>query len=196
MTLQDILPYSKTLLDAVLQEGDIAIDATIGNGHDTVFLARKVGKRGNVYGFDIQREAIEKTKARLKEQGLLERVTLYQTSHHHLIDTIPIQKHGLIKAAVFNLGYLPRGNKAIVTKGKTTIAAVKQLLQILQPGGLIVLVVYHGHPEGKKERDELLEFVQTIEQSKASVLRYQFMNQRNDPPFILAIEKNSLPYEG
>jgi len=191
MSLERILPFSKTLLRSVLQAGDIAIDATVGNGHDTVFLAEQVGHAGKVFGFDIQQEAIEKTKARLIEKNLLDRVQLFQTSHANLLKTIPKDAHGKVKAAVFNLGYLPGGDKSIVTKAPSTIAAIEQLLEILTVGGLIVIVVYHGHEEGKRERDELLAYVANIEQTKADVLRYEFINQKNHPPFILAIEKKS-----
>lgn len=189
MSLERILPFSKTLLRSVLQTGDMAIDATAGNGHDTVFLAEQVGDTGKVFGFDIQQEAIEKTKARLKEKNLLDRVQLFQTSHANLLETLPKDVHGKVKAAVFNLGYLPGSDKSIVTKATSTIAAIEQLLEILTVGGLIVIVVYHGHEEGKRERDELLAYVTNIEQTKADVLRYEFINQKNHPPFILAIEK-------
>lgn len=191
MSLERILPFSKTLLRSVLQAGDIAIDATVGNGRDTVFLAEQVGRSGKVFGFDIQKEAIENTKARLKEKNLLDRVQLFQTSHANMLETIPKDVYGKVKAAVFNLGYLPGGDKSIVTKAPSTIAAIEHLLQILTVGGLIVIVVYHGHEEGKRERDELLAYVTKIEQSKADVLRYEFINQKNHPPFIIAIEKNS-----
>lgn len=191
MSLERILPFAKTLLRSVLQVGDIAIDATVGNGHDTVFLAEQVGDTGKVFGFDIQREAIEKTKARLSEKNLLDRVQLFQTSHANMRETIPKDVHGKVKAAVFNLGYLPGGDKSIVTKAPSTIAAIEQLLEILTVGGLIVIVVYHGHEEGKRERDELLAYVTNIDQTKADVLRYEFINQKNHPPFILAIEKKS-----
>lgn len=189
MTLQRILPFSKTLLRSVLNEGDIAIDATIGNGHDTVFLAEQVGNTGKVFGFDIQPAAIENTKKRLIEKNLLERVELFHTSHANIIQTIPKIVQKKVKAAVFNLGYLPGGDKSIVTKASSTIAAIEQLMTILQVGGLIVIVIYHGHDEGKRERDEVLSYVMQIEQTKADVLRYEFINQKNHPPFIIAIQK-------
>jgi SAM-dependent methyltransferase len=184
-----ILPFARTLMDAAVQEGDIAVDATVGNGHDTLYLAELVGKTGHVFGFDIQAQAIENTKNRLKEYGAIEQVTLFQESHDRLIEKIPVQYHGKITGAIFNLGYLPGGDKQIVTKPDSTIRAVEQLLEIMASEGIIVLVIYHGHPEGAVERDALLEYVQTLDQQKAHVLRYQFINQVNNPPFIVAIEK-------
>ncbi len=189
MTLPRILPFSKTLLQSALNHGDIAIDATVGNGYDTVFLAKQVGEFGRVYGFDIQPEAIANTRERLLNEQLLNRVVLFQRSHADLLKTLPPSVHGQIKAAVFNLGYLPGGDKRIVTKAESTIAAVEQLLAVMQAGGLIVIVIYHGHEEGKTERDALLAFAKQLDQNTASVLQYQFINQKNKPPFIIAIEK-------
>jgi SAM-dependent methyltransferase len=189
MKLTRILPFARTLMDLAVQEGNIAVDATVGNGHDTLYLAKRVGKTGHVFGFDIQAEAIENTANRLKEHDSFEQVTLFQASHDELIKKIPKYYHGKITGAIFNLGYLPGGDKRIVTKPDSTIRAVDQLLQIMAPEGIIVLVIYHGHPEGAIERDVLLEYVQTLDQQKAHVLRYEFINQINNPPFIVAIEK-------
>ncbi|ANB62123.1 class I SAM-dependent methyltransferase [Anoxybacteroides amylolyticum] len=189
MKLARILPFARSLLDLAVQPGDVAVDATVGNGHDTLYLAERVGKTGRVFGFDIQAQAIENTIARLKEHQALEQVTLFQKSHDELRNAIPTDYHGRITGAIFNLGYLPGGNKQIVTKPDSTIRAVEQLLHIMAPEGIIVLVIYHGHPEGAVERDELLSYVEMLDQQRAHVLRYQFINQINHPPFIIAIEK-------
>jgi SAM-dependent methyltransferase len=191
MKLAKILPFTRTLMDLAVNEGDIAVDATVGNGHDTLYLAQRVGECGRVFGFDIQKEAIAATSARLQEHNVLNRVTLFQASHDQLIEKIPSIYHGRITGAMFNLGYLPGGDKRIVTKPDSTIRAIEQLLQIMAKEGLIVLVVYHGHPEGIIERDELLNYVKTIDQKRAHVLKYEFINQINNPPFIIAIEKRS-----
>lgn len=189
MKLDRILPFARNLLKLAVNEGDYAVDATIGNGHDTAMLASLVGENGQVFGFDIQKEAIENTTNRLKEQDLYERVRLFHESHSQLLTIIPTEAHGKITGAVFNLGYLPGGNKEIVTKADSTIEAIEQLLTIMKPEGIIVLVVYHGHEEGAVERDHLLEYCSTLNQNRAHVLMYRFMNQMNNPPFIIAIEK-------
>ena len=103
---------------------------------------------------------------------------------------IPPTDYGHIDAAIFNLGYLPKGDKSVVTKPQTTIAAIEDIFQILSKEGIIILVIYHGHPEGKIEKDALFDYLTQIDQEQAHVLQYQFINQQNNPPFICAIEKD------
>jgi len=189
MKLIPILPFARTLLETAITPGDIAVDATLGNGHDTLYLAKLVGEGGHVYGFDIQEEAVLNSRKRLVEQDLLNRTTLFTKGHEHISECIPNGHHGKVSTAIFNLGYLPGGDKSIVTKPNTTISAIEQLLTIMKPEAIIVLVIYHGHPEGAVERDKLLEFVRSIDQKKAHVLQYGYINQANNPPFIIAIEK-------
>lgn len=189
MMLEGVLSFAKTLLDKAIQPGDIAIDATVGNGHDTVLLAELVGVTGHVYGFDIQHEAIQATTEHLREKELQDRVTLFLKGHENIQTTLPDNR--LISAAIFNLGYLPGGNKNIVTTPYTTISAIQQIYSLLKPEGIIVLVIYHGHVGGSLERDKLLQYVEQIDQMDAHVLNYQFINQGNFPPFIIAIEKRT-----
>lgn len=189
MKLDGILPFARTLIQRAVHEGDITVDATLGNGYDSLFLANLVGESGRVYSFDVQEDAILASKARLAHHGLSERVTLFHEGHENVSTCIPPVHHGKIKAAIFNLGYLPGSDKSVVTKPVTTISAVGQLIEIMAPGGIIVLVIYHGHPEGAVERDYLLRYSKQIDQNIAHVLQYQFINQKNKPPFIVAIEK-------
>ncbi|PKR84365.1 tRNA (mnm(5)s(2)U34)-methyltransferase [Heyndrickxia camelliae] len=189
MKLQKILNFAHSLLQSAISNGDIAVDATVGNGHDTEMLAKLVGESGHVYGFDVQEDAISNTRKRLNDAQLDSRVTLFTKGHETIKESIPKDSQPMITAAIFNLGYLPGGNKNIVTHSNTTISAIEQLLEIMPKEGMIILVVYHGHPEGAMERDELLEYVVKLDQRKAHVLRYEFMNQVNHPPFIIAIEK-------
>ncbi|GAE34216.1 class I SAM-dependent methyltransferase [Halalkalibacter akibai] len=189
MNVLGVLPFARFLLEQALQPGDHAVDCTVGNGHDTLFLANLVGKDGFVYGFDIQEQAILKASDRLKDQNLLSRVDLFQTGHEHVRQSIPTQHHSKLKGAIFNLGYLPGGDKSIVTQPTSTLAAVSALLEMMPAGGLIVLVIYHGHEEGKQEKTSVLSFVEQIDQRLAHVLKYEFINQANHPPFVVAIEK-------
>lgn len=189
MNVLGILPFARQLLERAILEGDYVIDGTAGNGHDTLFLAQIVGNLGRVFAFDIQEDAIKKTKERLINNNSISQVTLFQKGHQEAIKVIPESEHGKISAAIFNLGYLPGGDKSIVTTPKTTLKAIDDIFTLLKKGGIIVLVIYHGHEEGKKEKQELLNYVSNINQTKAHVLTYQFLNQKNNPPFVIAIEK-------
>ncbi|MBU5212639.1 class I SAM-dependent methyltransferase [Heyndrickxia sp. FSL K6-6286] len=189
MKLMKVIDFAHSLLKESVTKKEIVVDATVGNGYDTEFLANLVGPEGRVFGFDIQKMAIEQAKRYLAEKTCTENIVLINKGHETLKDSIPEQYHGQVAGAIFNLGYLPGGDKQIITHGNTTINALKQLLEIMKPGALIVLVIYHGHPGGEIERDQVLNFVQTIDQKKAHVLQYQFINQINQPPFVIAIEK-------
>ncbi|MBT2680782.1 16S rRNA (cytosine(1402)-N(4))-methyltransferase [Bacillus sp. ISL-35] len=189
MKLERILPFARNLLELAVKPGDIAVDATVGNGHDTLFLANLVGPAGRIYGFDIQDEALMSCKTKLREHEMQDQVTLFHTGHENIAECIPPLHFGKITGAVFNLGYLPGGDKNIVTVPETTIHAIDQLLEIMAPEGIIVIVIYHGHPEGKVEREYLLRYVKSLDQNIAHVLEYKFLNQKNNPPFIIAIEK-------
>ncbi|NWK85452.1 methyltransferase domain-containing protein [Staphylococcus sp. GSSP0090] len=185
MKLERILPFAKTLVQQHTSEDSIVIDATCGNGNDTHFLAQQV-PLGQVYAFDIQDEAIKQTQLRIKD---FNNVTLVKDSHANIQSHIPNHLTGKIDAAIFNLGYLPKGDKTIVTQAESTIAAINAIFEILSVEGIIILVIYHGHDEGKLERDALLDYLKQFNQQKAHILKYQFINQQNNPPFICAIEK-------
>lgn len=189
MALHRILDYAHLLISETLNEGDVAVDGTCGNGHDTLLLANLVGLSGHVYGFDIQEAAIANTKERLTEKGVEERTTLIHDSHSKVDQYLTDEHKGNIKAGIFNLGYLPGSDKSVVTKPEETITSVQGLLDQLQSGGLIVLVVYHGHPGGEEEKDAVLRYVETLDQKEVRALQYGFINQRNTPPFIIALEK-------
>lgn len=184
--MQNALAFSHQLLKDVLQPGEIAVDATMGNGHDTLFLAQLVGRSGHVYACDLQAQALINTCQRLTNADLLSRVTLLECGHEELDRYLPEQK---IKGAIFNLGYLPQSDKAVITLPKTTIAALEILLERLAYRGRIVIVCYYGHPGGQAELDEVRTFCQALPQKEYSVLNYQFINQQNQPPLLFCIEK-------
>ncbi|MCT1904577.1 class I SAM-dependent methyltransferase [Oceanobacillus sojae] len=183
--LLNILTYAHTLLRESLKEGDIAIDATCGNGHDTLFLSQAVGSAGKVYGFDIQKQAIQKTKEKLQENDC-QNVSLIQDSHEKIPDYI---KEDIFGGAIFNLGYLPKSDKLIITKPHSTLAAIGAILERLKTNGLIILVVYYGHSGGKEEKEAVLSYTSQLDQKKYQVLQYRFINQQNQAPFLIAIEK-------
>lgn len=186
--MKRVIPYSHQLLKETVQPGDIVVDATIGNGHDTLLLSELVGETGFVYGFDIQQAALAQTKARLAAHHQPSR-TLILDSHARLEAHLKPEHAHNIKAAIFNLGYLPGSDKSIITTPDSTITAVKTLIDHLTVDGIIILVVYHGHPGGDIERDTLTTYLSQLDQKSFDVLRYGFINQQNHPPFILAIKK-------
>jgi len=185
MKLKRVLQYAQLLLEQAIEEGEIAVDATAGNGHDALFLAQLVGENGKVYAFDVQQEAVNATIQRLQDNFLEDRGIVLNEGHENVAKFIQQP----VAAAIFNLGYLPGSNHEIVTKPNTTIQAIEELIKLLKIGGIIVLVVYHGHAGGKEEKDALIQYVSELPQKYIHVLRYEFLNQQNDPPFIIALEK-------
>jgi predicted methyltransferase len=173
----------RLLMDRV-KEGDTVVDATAGNGHDTVFLAQLVGENGRVHAYDIQAAAIEATAARLERAGLRERVILHHASHADIaVLSDPLQ------AVVFNLGYLPGSDKTVITQATSTLQAVQAALAKLVSGGMVLLVLYRGHPGGEEEAAAIEAYVKKLEASEFLVLKYEYINPNNLPPYILAIEK-------
>ncbi len=187
MKIQPSVRYSHTLLSQLVQNGDTVIDATVGKGNDTEFLSQLVGENGKVYGFDVQKEAIEYTKQRLDEKNLSSNVTLFNTGHENINQLVD----GSINAAIFNLGYLPGSDKNIITRPDTTLAAIKACLDKLEVNGIVILVLYYGHAGGPQEKDAVIEYAKSLNQKTFSVMQYQFINQVHCPPILLAIQKNS-----
>ena len=185
MKLQRVLQYAQTLLKSAVTEGDIAVDATAGNGHDTLFLAQLVGDDGFVYAFDVQKQAVDATLHRLLDNALEHRALVLKDGHENVAKYV----NKPVAGAIFNLGYLPGSDHEVITRPNTTIQALESLLKLLKIGGIIVLVIYHGHEGGKEERDEVIRFVSELPQKYIHVLRYEFLNQKNDPPFVIALEK-------
>ncbi|MHA6252284.1 tRNA (mnm(5)s(2)U34)-methyltransferase [Oceanobacillus sp. CAU 1775] len=184
--LKNIIPFAHQLLKDTVQPGDLVIDATCGNGNDTLFLTKLVGDEGEVLAFDVQEQAILSTKDKLEEYKITN-VNLIHQGHEFVSDYI--QENQEVTAAIFNLGYLPKSDKKIITKADTTLVAISQILNHLRKNGLVILVVYHGHPGGEDEKSALLDYVTKLDQKDYQVLNYGFINQKNSPPFILAIEK-------
>ena len=181
------LHFSHSLLEEILQPGDHVIDATMGNGYDTVFMAEKIGKTGHVYSFDIQKEALLSTKSKLTEQDLLDRTSLFLQGHETL-GTV-VDEAQPIKAGIFNLGYLPKSDKSVITLPETTRTAMEEILKRLVSRGRMILVVYYGHDGGEKELDMVQDYCQSLPQEKYNVLKYQFINQKNNPPILYCVEK-------
>lgn len=166
--------------------GDIAVDFTMGNGNDTLFLSKTVGEEGRVYAFDIQPLALESTRAHLVESGAPENYTLICDSHHNVKEYVTEP----IKAGIFNLGYLPRsGKKAVTTMRATTMPAVEAALELLAPDGVLIVAIYPGHEEGALEGDMLREYFKTLSKYRICPSEFRILNSPDSPYFFL-LEKS------
>jgi len=141
-----------------LQEGDRAIDATAGNGHDTVFLAERVGESGAVWAFDLQTEAVARTQRRLEDHGLAGRVTLVADSHGQVDRLLSDDAHA-IRAVMMNLGYLPGGHRDCVTHSESTLAFLHRVLPRMAPDAVISVLAYRGHAGGVEEHAAVREWM-------------------------------------
>ena len=157
----------------------------MGNGHDTLFLAKEAGISGKVYGFDVQASALEATEKRLKAHDDIAPFELFHTGHENLEASINEE----VDIVVYNLGYLPRHDKSITTMTETTLESVKQAMKIIKPGGVVSVIAYPGHDEGANELAGLSEFLKDIDQNEFDILRSEFINQKNRPPILFLIEK-------
>ena len=173
------------VLHQVVREGDTVIDATLGNGHDTLMLAGLVGESGHVIGFDIQPDAVERTRARLTEAGVISRCELYAEGHQHIAERV----HTPVHAAVFNLGWLPGGDKFVTTLWETTHTAISAALALLETGGVCTVCAYPGHAEGDRERFALMDWLATLRPQEFNVLQHRFLNAGPGAPECFVIQK-------
>jgi len=156
---------------------DIAVDATLGNGYDTDFLSNNFLK---VYSFDIQKCAIDTYKNKN-----VNNVILINDSHEDFSKYITKK----VNCIMYNLGFLPGGDKNITTKCQSTMMSLESSLNILDKGGLITIALYRGHEEGKKEETAIVNFVQNLPKEKYGVMLHSFINRNNAAPFLIVIEK-------
>ncbi|MEQ1826940.1 MAG: class I SAM-dependent methyltransferase [Pirellula sp.] len=151
---------AQRIASTYLSEGSIAIDATAGNGFDTLFLAEQVGASGVVYAVDIQASAMDTVKGKLAESQMLDRCKLSVASHADLKSLVAPEHVGQISVAMMNLGYLPFGDKSIVTTPESTLLALAQIHSMIRLGGLISIIAYRGHAGGNAETTHVAEWVE------------------------------------
>lgn len=149
MAFLSLTAEAKRLVAEVIKPGDLVVDATLGNGHDCLFLASLVGPAGQVLAMDIQEAAIRAGRARLEAAALAERVTFIHDSHANLARYLSADRP--LAAALFNLGYLPGSNKNCITRAESTLAGLEVCLEHLRSGGCVSLLAYLGHPGGLEE---------------------------------------------
>ena len=187
----DLTGLHKHFILEHLGEGDVAVDFTMGNGNDTLFLSRTVGESGRVYAFDIQEAALESTRERLVTNGAPENYTLICASHHRVREFV----NEPIKAGMFNLGYLPgSGKKSVTTLRETTMPAVEAALELLAPDGVLIVAIYPGHTEGELEGEMLHEYFSTLSRFRICASEFKILNSPTSPYFFL-IEKSPRIFE-
>jgi hypothetical protein len=195
MIARPFFPFFQSHLDLAhhywkqhLQIGSVVIDATCGNGHDSLVLANLILNEysGTLYCIDLQTQAIEATTHRLKEalsEPVFKRVSFIQGSHEQLPS---ISSCHLI---VYNLGYLPGGDHSLTTQGPSTLNSLKQGLALLGPGGMVSMTLYPGHEAGFKEKKLLLEYTSSLDPSYYLVCHHQIENRTLAPSLLLIFKK-------
>lgn len=180
-------------IEGALFDGALAIDATVGNGYDALFLAHRVGAKGKVLGFDVQKAALAGARELLKFAGSLDRVSLIHDSHSRLADYLPAQ--ATIQGAMFNLGYLPRGNRQIITRPDTTIAALRAVLEHLAERGRVTLLVYRGHEGGALEYRGLREFLEQLPEERWQIEEFASPSDSLIAPRLFRLQRKSFELE-
>jgi len=182
--LRNITTINHYFINLFVKEGMVCIDATLGKGHDAQKLLSNVGTTGYLYGFDIQEIAIATTDIKLKTTNQAN-YTLILQSH----DLMHLFVKESVDFIIFNLGYLPTGEKSITTQVASTLKALVVAYNLIRVNGKILITVYPGHEEGFREAQALKVFLESVPQQKVDVLRYEFINHINNPPYSYVIEK-------
>ena len=177
--------WAAELIEPALSDGARAVDATMGNGRDTLWLCERVGERGIVYAFDIQGEAVERTRERLAASGLAERARLFCMGHERMAEAVPEP----VDAVMFNLGWLPGAAHGVTTRVETTLQAVDAALRLLKPDGVMTVCVYPGHEEGARELHVIESWAASLDPARYDVMLRRYLNQPNDPPQLFAIRR-------
>ena len=181
----DLLDLQKHFILTHLREGDVAVDFTMGNGHDTEFLSKTVGPTGHVYAFDVQEQALASTADRLRETGCPDNCTLILDSHHNVKKYVDVP----IKAGMFNLGYLPGSDKTVTTMRKTTLPAIEAAIELMDRDAIILVAVYPGHAEGEAEGKMVCEYLASLSRYKVCATQIKILNSPTSPFFILIENK-------
>ena len=172
-----------------LKEGDQAIDATAGNGYDTLFLAKQVGPSGKVIAIDIQDCAIRSTREKLDSAGLIDRIRLVTKDHAIALKKLILDDHENVAAITFNLGYLPGSDKSIQTCAESTEEALTASIQLLNPGGYLCVTAYRGHSGGTAEAETVEAFMHNAK-TEGNTVDYYEPESSNSPPVLWVLKKN------
>ena len=173
-------------LEDHVQLGDFCIDATMGNGNDTVLLSKLAGERGRVVAFDIQQLALDNTKEKLRKEGCPENYELVLASHENMGE---YAEENTVSCITFNLGYLPGGDHAKATKSASSINAIETGLRLLKKKGLMTVCIYSGGDSGFDEKDAVLSYIKGLDAKEFLVIISEYANRPNNPPIPVLIIK-------
>lgn len=180
--------WASEMIEPAMYPGARAVDATMGNGHDTCWLCGLAGDEGRVYGFDVQKEAVDNTRKRLCQAGYESRAVLFHAGHENMAALIDEK----VDVIMFNLGWLPGAEHGVTTRVDTTLKAVEAGLDLLREDGLMTICIYPGHEEGTRELQALMAWAQKIDDRRYDAMVKTYVNQPNHPPLMLAIKKKRM----
>jgi SAM-dependent methyltransferase len=186
--LRGPVPLVHAILQQNLEQGAHVLDATCGNGKDTILLAGLVGQTGHVWACDIQEEAVNRTIQRLAEAGFLQRATVLHISHEMISEQITSP----LNAVVFNLGWLPGGDKAVMTLPETTLKALDACLSLLADHGILAVTCYPGHAGGDLETEAVLEWASSLPPGCFYSWKMSQQNVAGNAPFCLIIQRSGV----
>lgn len=172
---------SHYLIENRVENNIRACDMTAGNGNDSKFILDKKTPK-ILYAFDIQKLSQERCE---KLIGQMDNFKFILDDHKNIEKYIEEK----IDLFIYNLGFLPKGDKSITTNYKSVIQSLKSCLDLLNENGLILITFYTGHEEGKNEEKYVGEFLKNLDQKTFQVIKYNFYNQINNPPFLVSIRK-------
>ena len=189
MPRTSLVEIAHQIIRPFLHEGAIVIDATLGNGHDTLFLAQNIGETGQVYGFDIQPTALQMSRQRLLQAGMQDRAILQLVSHADMLEHIPLSEQGRVRVIMFNLGYLPGSDKSIKTQADSTLRALTASCEILAEHGVLTVLAYPGHDGGELETQCLLNWMQALNPQHFGISIVGGQGEKSRSPRLFVIRK-------
>lgn len=181
-----ITDWCARFIEEQVQPGDLCIDATMGNGNDTLLLSRLAGETGKVFAFDIQEQALANTHALLQKENAPENYTLLLDSHEHIDNYCSVET---VSCITYNFGYLPGGDHTMSTHADTSLNSLNTALHLLKKGGILSLCIYSGGDTGFEEKNAILEWLKTLSPKKYLVIKSDFYNRPNHPPIPVLVIK-------
>lgn len=179
MKSYQITEWSHELFKLQVKSEGLYIDATMGNGYDTLFLCELAGESGKVLAFDVQKQAIMCTTKLLQEHHVENRAELYLDSHENMGKYAEPET---VDGIYFNFGYLPNGNHKLATKAEISVKAIQKGLELLKKGAVMALCIYSGGDTGFEEKNQILECLKHLDSRKYVVIVNHYYNRINNPP--------------